>query len=152
MKRAPLFRVFHSIFHAYGHPAILSTHPTTLEITTSHELTHRGDCVVAVKSSGAVRHIPADLKRVLSSSSGRARLRLQTGPFEFTVEGRGDPRLTFSHETDLVVRKSGFISDRTLMIHADKSSMDIPRDIVRLLQVPTTRVTVEISAIDVGRL
>ncbi|HEX9613216.1 MAG TPA: DUF371 domain-containing protein [Candidatus Bathyarchaeia archaeon] len=152
MKWALLFRVFHSIFHAYGHPAILSTHPTTLEITTSHELTHRGDCVVAVKSSSALRDLPVDLKRVLSSSSGRGRLRLQVGPFEFTVEGTGDPRLTFSHETDLVVRKSGFVSDRTLMIHANKSSMDIPRDIVRLLQDPTSSVTVEISAIDPGQL
>ena len=152
MKRAPIPRVFPSIFHAYGHPAILSTHPTTLEITTSSELTHRGDCVVAVKSSCAVRNLPIDLKRALSSSSGRGRLQLQVGPFEFTVEGRGDPRLTFSHETDLVVRKSGFISDRTLMIRADKSSMDIPREMVRLLQVPTNRVNVEISAIDAGRL
>ena len=152
MKCTLLFRVFQSIFHAYGHPAILSTHPTTLEITTDHELTHRGDCVVAVKSSSAIRNLPADLKRVLSSSSGRGRLRLQVGPFEFTVKGKGDPRLTFSHETDLVVRKSGFISDRTLMIHADKSSMDIPRDMVRLLQDPTSRVTVEISANDRGRL
>ena len=152
MKCAPLFRVFHSIFHAYGHPAVLSTHPTTLEITTSHELTHRGDCVVAVKSSSAVRDLPVGLKRVLSSSSGRGRLRLEVGGIEFMVEGRGDPRLTFSHQTDLVVRKSGFISDRTLMIHANKSSMDIPRDMVRLLQDPTSAVTVEISAIRGGRL
>ncbi len=152
MKCALLLKVFHSIFHAYGHPAILSTHPTTLEITTSHELTHRGDCVVAVKSSSAVRNLPEDLKRVLSSSTGRGRLRLQVGQFKFTVEGRGDPRLTFSHEADLVVRKSGFISDRTLMIHADKSSMDIPRDMVLLLQDPTNRVSVEISATYAGRL
>jgi hypothetical protein len=151
MKCALLFRVFHSIFQAYGHPAILSTHPTTLEITTSHELTHRGDCVVAVKSSSAVRNLSEDLKQALTSASGRGRLRLQVGPFEFTVEGKGDPRLTFSHETDLVVRKSGFISDRTLMIHADKSSIDIPRDMVRLLQDPTNRVSVEISATDAGR-
>src|SRR5438445_3447493 len=122
------------IFHAYGHPAILSTHPTTLEITTSHELSFRGDCVVAVKSSSAVRDLPVDLKRVLSSSSGRGRLRLQVGPFEFTVEGTGDPRLTFSHATDLVIRKSGFVSDRTLMIFADKYSTYIPRDMVRLRQ------------------
>jgi hypothetical protein len=152
MKDALLFKVFHSIFHAYGHPAILSTHPTTLEITTSPKLTHRGDCVVAVRSSSAVRNLTEDLKRVLSNSSGRGQLRLQVGPFEFTVEGRGDPRLTFSHETDLVVRKSGFISDRTLMVHADKSSMDIPLDMVRLLQDPTNRVSVEISATDAGRL
>jgi uncharacterized protein len=103
-----------------------------------------------VKSSGAVRSLPEDLKLVLSSSSGRGRLALRVGPFEFAVEGRGDPRLSFSHETDLVVRKSGFISDRTLMILANKSSMDIPREMVRLLQDPTNRVTVEISATDAG--
>lgn len=108
--------------------------------------------MVAVRSSGAIRSLPEDLKRALSSSSGRGRLALRVGPFEFEVEGRGDPRLTFSHETDLVVRKSGFISERTLMIFADKSSMDIPRDMVRLLQDPTSRVTVEISATDLGRL
>jgi hypothetical protein len=71
---------------------------------------------------------------------------LRVGPFEFVVEGKGDPRLTFSHDTDLVVRKSGFVSERTLMILANKSSMDIPRHMVRLLQDPTNRVTVEISA------
>jgi hypothetical protein len=152
MKLSRLFRVFPLIFHAYGHPAILSTHPSTLQITTSHELTRRGDCVVAVKSSRAVQNLPEDLKRVLSSSSGRGRLALRVGPFEFTVEGRGDPRLTFLHDTDLVVRKSAFISDRTLMIHADKSSMDIPRDMVRLLQDANSRVTVEISATDAGLL
>ena len=140
------------IFHAYGHPAILSTHPTTLEITTNPILTHRGDCVVAVKSSSAVRNLPEDLKRVLSSSSGRGRLALRVGTFEFTVEGRGNPGLTFSHETDLVVRKSAFVSDRTLMIRADKSSIDIPRDMVRMLEDPTNRVTVEISVIDAGLL
>src|SRR3989475_6411583 len=151
MKRSCLFRVFPSIFHAYGHPAILSTHPSTLEITTTNELTRRGDCIVAVKSCSAVRNLPEDLKRVLSSSSGKGRLALRVGPFEFTVEGRGDPRLTFLHDTDLVVRKSAFISDRTLMIHADKSSIDIPRNMVRMLQDQNNRVIVEISATDAGR-
>src|SRR5207245_10572661 len=124
MKRSHLFRVYHSIFQAYGHPAILSTHPTTLEITTSHELTHRGDCVVAVKSSSAARNLSVELKRVLSSSSGRRQLKLQVGPFEFTAEAKGDPRLAFSHETDLVVRQTGFITDPTPMTHAPKSSVN----------------------------
>jgi uncharacterized protein len=152
MKPLCVFMVFPSIFHAYGHPAILSTHPTTLEITASDGLTRRGDCVVAVRSSSTVRDLPEELKRVLSSSSGRGRIALRVGTFEFTVEGRGNPGLTFSHETDLVVRKSGFISDRTLMIYADKSSIDIPREMVRMLQNPNNRVTVEISATDAERL
>src|SRR5207249_11782896 len=121
MKRSHLFRVYHSIFQAYGHPAILSTHPTTLEITTSHELTHRGDCVVAVKSSSAVRNLSVDLKRVLSSSSGRGQLRLQGGPFECTVEGNGDPRRTFSHETDLRGGKSGGLAARSVMTDANRA-------------------------------
>jgi uncharacterized protein len=103
---------------------------------------------VAVNSSGAAQSLPEDLKRVLSSSSGRGRLALRVGQLEFVVVGRGDPRLTFTHETELVVRKSDFISDRTLMILADKSSADIPRDMVRLLQDPTSGVTIEISATD----
>jgi len=152
MKPLCVFRVFPSIFHAYGHPAILSTHPTTLEITAGDSLTRRGDCVVAVRSSSTVRDLPEELKRVLSSSSGRGLIALRVGTFEFTVEGRGNPGLTFSHETDLVVRKSGFISDRTLMIYADKSSIDIPREMVRMLQNPNNKVTVEISATDAGRL
>src|SRR5256885_17078794 len=113
INRSPLSRFYPPILQRYANPAILSTPPTTLEITTSHELTHRGDCVVAVKSSTAVRNLSVELKRVLSSSRGRGQLKLYVGPFEFTVEGKGDPRLTFSHETDLAIRKSDFISDRT---------------------------------------
>src|SRR2546425_3411452 len=108
MERSRLFRVFPLIIHAYGHPAILSTHPSTLEITTSHELTRRGDCVVAVKSSSAVRHLPEDLKRDPSSSSAKSRLALRVGPFEFTAESRGVPRRTFLHDTDFVFSKSAF--------------------------------------------
>ncbi|HIG98004.1 TPA: DUF371 domain-containing protein, partial [Candidatus Woesearchaeota archaeon] len=36
------------IFTAHGHPNILATHRTTLEITKDSELTTRGNCVVAV--------------------------------------------------------------------------------------------------------
>lgn len=67
------------------------------------------------------------------------------GRFEFEVHGRGDPRLLLSHPTDLVIRRSGFVSDRTLMIHADKSAADLPRGMVRLLQDPRNSVTIEIS-------
>ena len=143
MKRSHLFRVYHSIFQAYGHPAILSTHPTTLEITTSHELTHRGDCVVAVKSSSAVRNLSVELKRVLSSSNGRGQLKLQVGPFEFTVEGKGDPRLTFSHETDLVVRKDLHLdglmrSSDEISIYRTESGSSQPLTIVRWISAGTS--------------
>lgn len=72
---------------------------------------------------------------------------LRVGSLRFTVEGRGTRGLTFSHPTDLVVRKSGFVSDRTLMVHADGAAIDIPRELVRSLQDPGTRLTIEVSTL-----
>jgi len=45
-----------------------------------------------------------------------------------------------------VVRRSGFISDRTLMIHADKAASDLPREMVRMLKDRRNSVSIEISA------
>ena len=134
-------------FFAYGHPAVLSSHPTTIEITRESHLTSKGDCVIAINSSKGLLDLPSDLKKILSSTEGRARVTLTTGTFQFVIGGNGDPRLTFSHPRDLVIRKSGFISDRTLMIHADKAAKDLPREMVRLLQDPKNRLGVQIVGV-----
>lgn len=54
--------------------------------------------------------------------------------------------MSFDHPKDIVVRKSGFLSDRTLMVYANKAAIDIPRKIVRMLQNSGERVIIEISA------
>ena len=54
--------------------------------------------------------------------------------------------MDLSHATDFVTRRSRFVSDRTLMIHADKAARDLPREMVLLLKDPKTRVTIELSA------
>ncbi len=46
----------------------------------------------------------------------------------------------------MVVRKSGYISDRTLMVKADKSAADIPRDMARMLRNPDEKVTIHVAA------
>lgn len=132
-------------FEARGHPAVLSTHPTTIEVTREANLTPRGDCVVAVCSGMGARDLPSALRAALARSDTMAKVVFGVGRFEFEVHGRGDPRLLLSHPTDLVIRRSGFVSDRTLMIHADKSAADLPRGMVRLLQDPRNSVTIDIS-------
>ena len=132
-------------FRAKGHPAVLSTHPTTIEVTKERNLTPKGDCVVAVCSSMGAEDLPDTLKAALGQSDTMARVVFGVGRFEFEVHGKGDPRLLLSHPTDLVIRRSGFVSDRTLMIQADKSAIDLPRGMVRLLQDPSSTVTIEIS-------
>jgi hypothetical protein len=132
-------------FYARGHSSVSSTHPTTLELTRHTDLTTKGDCIVAVGSSVGLRDLPEPMKSALSSGACIARLTLTVDLRKFVVEGRGASGLAFSHPTDIVVRKSGFISDRTLMVHANRAAADIPRSFVELLQDPSRKVLVELN-------
>lgn len=132
-------------FYAQGHPSVLSTHPTTLELTKEANLGKNGDCIVAVGSSAGLRDLPEFMKNALSSETCRARLTLKLDPHRFVIEGHGANGLTFSHPTDIVIRKSGFVSDRTLMVHSDRAAADLPRSLVELLQDPGRKVLVELN-------
>ncbi len=44
----------------------------------------------------------------------------------------------------MVLRKSGFVSDRTLLVNSDKAARDIPRGLIRILQKPEEKVAIEI--------
>lgn len=142
LSKTPVFA-----FHAYGHPQVSATHPTTLEITTDDYLTSRGDCIVAVRATHGLRGFPPKLKEALSKDDRRAVLTIRVGRQAFQVVGKGSNGLTFQHPREIVVRKSGFVSDRTLLVSADKAAKDIPRSLVRLLQNPEERVAIEIRAI-----
>ena len=133
-------------FTAHGHPSILSSHPTTLEITTEPHLTKRGDCIVAVKAECGLQDLPSNIKKALSTEKGHGKLTIRVRDQNFTVEGRGSNGLTFTHPKEMVVRKSGFVSDRTLMVCANKAANDIPRRMVKLIQDPRQTITIELSA------
>lgn len=131
--------------YARGHPSVTSTHPTTLELTRDTDLSRSGDCIVAVGCSVGLKDLPEPMKNALSRGACRARLTLTVDFHQFTVEGQGAHGLTLSHPTDIVVRKSGFISDRTLMVHANRAAADIPKSFVQLLQDPGRKVLVELT-------
>lgn len=132
-------------FHAQGHPSVLSTHPTTLEFTKEADLTKNGDCIVAVGSSAGLRDLPEPMKNALSTEACRACLTLKLDHHRFVIEGHGAHGLTFSHPTDIVIRKSGFVSDRTLMVHANRAAADLPRSLVELLRDPSRTLLLELA-------
>lgn len=101
---------------------------------------------MAVGSEKGLSDLSVELKTALAQTGARGLLIISAGRFNFEVRGYGHPGLKFSHTAEIVVRKTGFISDRTLMVNADRSASDVPREMVRLLQDPGCRVTVEISA------
>jgi hypothetical protein len=52
----------------------------------------------------------------------------------FKIKGKGHPKITYNHPTDIVARKSNFVCDRTLMVLADKAACDIPFDLLNSLR------------------
>src|SRR5215831_1564887 len=107
-------------FLAFGHPNIAATHPTTLEITTDSHLSSRGDCIVAVRATCGASGFPSFLRQQLSTNRGKAVLRIRAGDLSFEISGHGSSDLTFKDAREMVVRKSRFASDRTIMVNADK--------------------------------
>ena len=133
-------------FYAFGHPRILSTHDATIGITRSENLTIRGNCVVGVRASHGLRDFPDEIKRLLSVDTGCGQLEMRVDDGAVIIEGRGATGLTFQDPGDVVVRKSGFVSERTLMVYANKAASDIPRPMVKRLMDPEQRILFELSA------
>lgn len=117
----------------FGHRNVKALHRTTLEITREEHLTERGDCIIGVRASASVRDLPESLKRHLRSG-GMVRIVISVRGLSFELEAFGDPSLPLTHETDVVVRRSSFISDRTLAIRSTAAAADVPRQIVELLR------------------
>jgi len=124
---------------------VRSTHPTTIEVTTEDHLTPKGDCIVGVSASAGCAQLDSQLKEGLRREGSRVTIRMFVGPYTFEVKAEGDPRLELSHPHDIVIRKSDYVSDRTLAVHADAAARDIPREIVRQLRNPGTMGRLEIE-------
>ena len=133
-------------FKAWGHPNVRSTHRTTLMTTTDDHLSTRGDCIVAVSAEKGLRDLNPRIKGVIRHEGSSVRLIIETEGKTFTVEGFGDPRLTLSHPSDMVIRRSRYICDRTLMIRADKAACDINNSLIKLLQKENCQISLTIEA------
>lgn len=133
------------VFKAWGHPNIRPRHKTTLMVTKDTELTHHGDCVVSVQAEKGLKDLDSQLKETIRNSNAMVRLVIEVEGNTFEISGRGDQRLSLSHPTDIVVRKSSYICNRTLMIHADRAACDLDKAIVKLLQNREQVVNITIS-------
>ena len=130
-----------------GHPMVLSLHPTTIEITTETHLTRRGDCIIGVQAEKGCAGLNSDLRRELANPETRVRIRIGVEGRTFELTASGDPRLTLTHPHDMVIRKSEFVSERTLAVKASAAAVDIPREMVDALKDPETTGYLEIEVL-----
>ena len=124
-----------------GHENIRSTHKKTIEITKESSLTPQGDCIIGVNASSSCADLPILLKEKLQDPKSTVHFSIKVAEQEFIVKGRGHKNLTLTHTEDIVIRKSDFISPRTLAVKCDKASDLLPREMVTLLQNPNTKGT-----------
>jgi hypothetical protein len=127
-----------------GHPMVRSLHPTTIEVTTEEHLTPRGDCIIGVGASKGCAQLSETLKQALRRGGSRVTFSLRAGGQKFEFTAKGDMGLSLSHPRDIVIRKSRFVSDRTLAVGASAAARDIPRQFVERLRDPRTVGVLEI--------
>ncbi len=127
-----------------GHCFISSRHQRTFEVTKSSELTERGDCIIGVNASKAGVDFDPIFRSMLADEKTIVTITIRVGEMEVIIKARGHPELTLSDPEELVVRKSSFISPRTLAVQADMSAADIPRSVVSKLREPSVMATMEI--------
>ncbi|MHA1474515.1 MAG: DUF371 domain-containing protein [Promethearchaeota archaeon] len=126
---------------AKGHPNVLGTHRTTIEITTENFLTTNGNCIIGVMSSKSVNDYSPKLKESIQNGS-KIEIEMIAGPFREIICGFGHKDLTLSNEISMVFRLSEFISDRTALIGCSKSSIELDRNFIKYLKNPSNKLQI----------
>jgi uncharacterized protein len=133
------------IFWALGHANIQANHPTTLMFTKDFDVSKNGDCAVAVAADKSVADLSDQFKDELRKPNVKVTATIQAGDFREEIRAFGSPKLCLCHPTDIVIRKSDYVCNRTLAICADKSSIDLPRELVERLQDPKQKIKVTLN-------
>lgn len=121
--------------YAYGHENILSTHPTTIEITKDKNITEKGNCIIGINATKACFDLNPDLKRFIKSGK-KLKIILKVDNLKDSFYGFGNETLNLLDENDMVFRKSNFICDRTVLIRCTKSSSELNRTLIEKLKIP----------------
>ncbi len=130
--------------YAKGHPNIKATHKTTLEITRETYVTPRGDCIIAVNATKAVKDLDPRLKNVIRRNDAIIVVVLETNGLKDIILAMGSQELLLSSENKIIIRKSTYIEPATLGIRSNKAARDIDRRLVEKLKDPDTVIKVKI--------
>src|SRR5208283_115809 len=127
---------------ALGHENIQAIHPSTLMFTREKHLSKTGDCVVGVAADKAVADLNQKFKETLRKPNAKITIIIEAGGLTEQINASGSPKLILTHPTDIVIRKSDYICNRTLAIRADKSANDLPRELAEKLKNPQQKINI----------
>lgn len=127
---------------AYGHENIRATHKSTLEITKEKWLSKKGDCIIATSADKGLPELSKRFRESLRKENSKLAILIEAGGIREVINAYGSPFLVFTHPTDMVVRKSNYICNRTLAIRADKAACNLSRELVEKLKNPGEKVQI----------
>ena len=133
------------IILGYGHENIQATHKTTFEITKEAQLSRRGDCIIAVSANKTMTDFSSEFKENVHKKKAKIMILIEAGDAAEVMNAVGSPRLILTHRTDMVVRKSNYICNRTLAIQADKAACDLSRKLAEKLRNPKQKVKITLT-------
>ena len=125
-----------------------ATHRSTIEVTMDDYLTPRGDCIVGIDASKAPAMFSDDFRRLAARSSSIIIAVFCAPGGCDVVTGRGSPRLSLSDERRMVLRRSSYVDEGTVMIMADKAAADLGRDLAASLRSSASRLHVVLVVVD----
>jgi hypothetical protein len=136
------------IILARGHKNIKASHRSTLEITKDFDLSAAGDCIIAVGADKGLTDLGVKFKESLCQPNSKLNICIEAGGMTEVVNARGCEKLLLLHPKEMVIRKSDFVSDRTLGVRADKAACNLSREFVEILKRPakTVKITLQIAS------
>ena len=123
----------------WGHQNISAKHLTTIEFTSSPDVSSRGDCIVACK----VGFDAEELKK-MAGAGKKLRITIKAEDFADVVECTPNP--AFNDSSEIVLRMSSVSTHRTFGINANKGAGMLKRELVERLKNPEqiVKITIEV--------
>ncbi|MEM2546361.1 MAG: DUF371 domain-containing protein [Candidatus Bathyarchaeia archaeon] len=133
------------VVKAYGHENVQATHKSTFAITKEKWLSRRGNCIIAVSADKSLNELSERFCESLRRANSKLFILIEAGGLSVVVTAYGSPLLVLTHPTEMVVRKSSYICNRTLAVHADKAACNLSRELVKNLKDPSMKVRVTLT-------
>lgn len=116
-----------------GHPLVLSTHPTTFEVTRDDHLTESGNCIIGIAADKGCADLSLEFRNLLARDNAVLATRLECGGIAVEIVSRGSSQMILNHPTDMVWRKSTFVCGRTIGILSDTVAKNLPKELIQHL-------------------
>jgi hypothetical protein len=130
---------------AYGHKNIQATHKSTFEVTKNHDLSIKGNCIIAVSADKALSDLTHDFRQQIQKDNVTITLIFKVGEMKEVVRGFGSSKLILTHTRNMIVRKSNYVCNQTLAINSNKAACDLSRVFVDKLTNPTQKMKITIT-------